>query len=221
MKPAAAILVLAALLGAATGAGCRSGIQDEESLSPQDSVATAREAAASLAGDHADAAAQAYSYRELYAGMPRSVLEKRAPADESAGKIECDDVAPTRAMPMPQRHCVFDARFRRDDSPAHVEVTYAKERGVEVAHEIIVSRDLPLDVDGLRLARALASAFEAQTSVLDRREESFEGHTAHIRVGAMSSSRRQNFAEVTVEQKGGRERLTVRLSRSLAGVPGT
>ncbi len=84
-----------------------------------------------------------------------------------------------------------------------------------------MSRDLPLDVDGLRLARALATAFETQTSVLDRRDETFEGHTAHIRVGAVSSSRRQNFAEITVEQKGGREQLTVRLSRSLAGAPGT
>jgi hypothetical protein len=221
VKPAGALLVFAALLGVATSAGCRGGIQDEEPLSPQDSIATAREAAASLNGDVADAAAQSYSYRGLYAGMPRGALEKRAPADGGAGKTTCDDVAPSRTAPAPQRHCVFDARFRRDGSPAHIEVTYAREKGVEVAREIVVSRDLPLDVDGLRLARALASAFEAQTSVLDRRDESFEGHTAHIRVGAVSSSRRQNFAEVTVEQKGGREQLTVRLSRSLAGVPGT
>jgi hypothetical protein len=214
------MLVLAALLGVAAGAGCNSGIRDEEPLSPQDSIATAREAAASLGGDVADAAAQSYSYRGLYAGMPRTVLEKRAPADVSAGRMTCDAIPPSRAAPMPQRHCVFDARFSRDDSPAHVEVTYAKEHGVEVAREIVVSRGLPLDVDGLRLARTLASAFEAQTSVLDRRDESFEGHTAHIRVGATSGTR-QNFAEVTVEQKAGREQLTVRLSRAVAGVPGS
>jgi hypothetical protein len=222
VRSASAILVVAALLGAATGAGCSSGMRDEEPLSPQDSIATAREAAASFSGDAApDAAAQSYSYRELYAGMPRTVLEQRAPADVNAGRMACDDIAPTRAMPTPQRHCVFDARFQRDGSPAHFEVTYAKEKGVEVAREIIVARDLPLDVDGLRLARSLATAFEAQTSVLDRRDESFEGHTAHIRVGAVSSSRRQNFAEITVDQKGGREQLTVRLSRSLAGASGT
>lgn len=222
MRSPSAILVFAALLAVATGAGCRSGIQDEEPLSPQDSIATAREAAASLAGDAADAAAQSYSYRGLYAGMPRSVLEKRAPADERGGQPPCGDIAATSRPPAPaQRHCMFDARFRRDDSPAHVEVTYVREHGTEVAREIIVSRDLPLDVDGLRLARALASAFEAQTSVLDRRDESFERNTAHIRVGAMSSTRRQNFAEITVEQRSGRDRLTVRLSRSLAGVPGS
>lgn len=215
-----AILLLAALLGGAACTGCSGGFRDDEPLSPQDSIATAREAAASLAGDVADAGSQAYSYRELHAGMSRHELEARAPVDTQAGKPTCDDDA-SRTTPAPQRHCAFDARFRRDGSPAHIEVTYAPEHGVEVAREIVVSRDLPLDVDGLRLARTIATAFEQQTSVLDRRDESFEGHTAHIRVGATSSSRRQNFAEVTVEQKGGRERLTVRLSRSLAGAPGS
>jgi len=137
-----ALLLLAALLGVAAGAGCSNGFRDDEPLSPQDSVATA--------------------------------LELRAPVDTQAGRPMCDDDT---------------------------------------------SRDLPLDVDGLRLARTIATAFERQTSVLDRRDESFEGHTAHIRVGATSSSRRQNFAEVTVEQKGGREQLTVKLSRSAAGAP--
>jgi hypothetical protein len=220
VKPISAILVCAALLGVVTGAGCRSGIQDEESLSPQDSIATAREADASLAGDVADAAAQSYSYRELHAGMTRSALERRAPVDEQAGKPVCDVIPPSRTTPAVQRHCVFEARFPRDDSRAHVEATYVREHGTEVAREIIVSRDLPLDVDGLRLARALATAFERQTSVLDQRDESFGRNAAHIRVGAMSSTRRQNFAEVTVEQRGGRERLTVRLSRSFAGAPG-
>jgi len=217
VRKLSAFLFVAALLGAA---GCRSGMQDEEPLSPQDSIATAREAEQSLGGDVADAG-QTYSYRELYAGISSRALEKRALVDESASGMACDTIPPSRSVPVVQQHCVFDARFRRDGSPAHFEVTYAKEHGVEVAREIIVSRDLPLDVDGLRLARALATAFEAQTSVLDRRDESFEGHTAHIRVGAVSSSRRQNFAEVTVEQKGGRDRLTVRLSRSVAGTPGT
>ena len=229
MRATPAVLLLAALVGTVAGTGCRGGNQDEEPLSPQDSIATAREASESLAGDVADAAVQAYSYRELYAGMSRRALETRAPADERAGKPTCEDVpepaskahTPTLHSAPLQRHCEFDARFRRDGSSAHVEVTYAREHGGEVAREIIVSRDLPLDVDGLRLARTIASAFERQTSVLDRREETFEGHTAHIRVGAMSSTRRQNFAEVTVEQKGGRERLTVRLSRSVAGAPGS
>jgi hypothetical protein len=212
--------VLAALLGVAAGVGCRSASEDAEPLSPQDSIATAREAVASLGGDAADAAQQTYSYRGLYAGMPRRALESRAPFDAVGGKPACEDVV-THAKQAPERHCEFDARFRRDGSPAHIEVTYAREHGTEVAHEIIVSRDLPLDVDGLRLARTLATAFERQTSVLDRRDESFEGRTAHIRIGATSSSRRQNFAEVTVEQRGGRERLTVRLSRSVAGAPGS
>ena len=181
----------------------------DEPLSAQDSVATANEIRASLAGRGGE---QTYTYRGVYAGMSRSALEQRAPMDSSSVAPSCDG-EPSRADAGTPRRCEFDALFRRDRASAHVEVSYVKERGGETVGDLTVARDLPLDVDGLRLARAIASAFERQTSVLDHREESFTPRGAHIRVGATSGAR-QNYAEVTVEERRGRQRLIVHLSRA-------
>jgi hypothetical protein len=206
-----------ALSCAAWLAACDDGRpRDDEPLSAQDSLATARETAASLAGGVSGT--QAYTYRALYAGMSRAALEDRAPSRTSR-EIQCAPDTTRGALPR-QRRCTFDTHFPRDDAPAHVEVSYVPARAGEVATEIVVSRELPLDVDGLRLARALAGEFERQTSVLDRREESFDRHSAHIRVGATSAAR-LNFAEVTVEKRAGRDLLTVRLTRAPARAPGT
>lgn len=210
MKARVAALLLATVLGSAwVATGCRGGDSDIEPLSPLDSAATTREVAASLAG-YVASGSQSYTFRELYAGMRRAELERRARAEPSPPPECAADT--TRGAPARQERCSFDTRFRRDSAPAHVEVVYVPERGGELARDITVSRQLPLDVNGLRLARALADAFERQTSVLDRRDESFDRSSAHIRVGSTSAAR-QNFAEVSVEMKGGRELLTVRLAR--------
>lgn len=212
MRVGLAAALVAALLGGAWLSGCNADVQEREPLSPGDSVATAREAAASLAGNVAPGA-QTYSYRELYAGMTRRALEQRAPVDSATG-MRCEPDTTRGAAPR-QTHCAFDTRFPRDEAPAHVEVIYVPERGGEVARDITVSRALPLDVDGPLLARALATAFEKQTTFLDRREESFGKHSAHIRVGATSAAR-LNYAEVMVEMKAGREQVTVHLTRMVA-----
>lgn len=205
-------LVVAAIvllpLAAVSVTACGGGGTDEP-LSAQDSVATAKEIDASLSGRGGE---QTYTYRGVYAGMSRSALEQRAPMESASVAPSCDR-EPSRADPGTPRRCEFDALFRSDSASAHVEVSYMQERRGETVGEVTVTRDLPLDVDGLRLARAIASAFERQTSVLDHREESFTPRAAHIRVGATSGAR-QNFAEVTVEERRGRQRLIVRLSRA-------
>jgi hypothetical protein len=109
--------------------------------------------------------------------------------------------------------CSFDVALPPGGGVAHVRVVYSAEGSISVAREISVSRELPLDVDGVGVAKALADAFERQTTLLDHREASFGHHQALVHIGTMNGTR-QNFAEVTVQVKAGREVLTVRLSRA-------
>jgi len=57
-----------------------------------------------------------------------------------------------------------------------------------------------------------SGAFERQTSLLDRRDVTFGRNAARVRMGTVNGAR-QNFVDVTVETRSGREWLTVRLSR--------
>ena len=220
------VLLLSILLPGCEGSANR----DETRLPLQDSVATAREVAASLE-EAAAASSQEYTYRRLHAGMSRAELEARVVPDvPSHGESCAADSVHTRELV-----CDMDVRTAPDSMVAHIHVVYASEdapatlltsrvsrptpndgaRSGLTAREITVSRALPLDVDGVSVAKALADAFERQTRLLDRREASYGHQQAIVRVGSMSSGR-QNFAEVTVVTKGGREVLTVRLSRSPA-----
>ena len=87
-----------------------------------------------------------------------------------------------------------------------------------LAREITVVRDLPIAVDGVRVAKGLSDAFAAQTVLLDSRDATYGHHTAVIRMGTLRTDR-QNFASVIIAPKLGREELTVTLSRSGAAPP--
>jgi hypothetical protein len=82
-----------------------------------------------------------------------------------------------------------------------------------VAREVAVTRELPLDVDGVGVARRLADAFEKQTALLDRRDASYGHHQAKVQMGTVNAAR-LNYVDVTVVPRAGREVLTVKMSRS-------
>ena len=175
----------------------------------QDTVATSREARASLEGSAA-AGAQTYSFRGLYAGMTRSRLE--AGIGATVPDSSCRSV---RTRGHDDLVCAYDATIGADRDRISVEATYPHTVGPgdAVARIVTVTRELPLDVDGVRLAQLLADAFEGQTSLLDRREAEYGRHTATVRMGTLRGAR-ENYADVSIQPRGGREVLTVKLSRS-------
>ena len=175
----------------------------------QDTVATAREARVSLAGGVAPGA-QTYSYRGLYAGMTRARLE--AGIGVTAPDSACKTVT---SRGHDELVCSYEASVGPDHDRVSVEATYpaAAKRDDAVARMVTVSRQLPLDVDGVRLAQLLADAFEQQTSLLDKRDAEFGPHMAMVRMGTLRGAR-ENYADVTIQFHNGREILTVKLSRS-------
>jgi len=177
---------------------------ESAALSTQDSLATHREMEASLSGGVAPGR-QAYAFRGLYAGLSRAQLESRvhAPATCHPAESRSGDLS-----------CVYESTLGSDSARVRVEVELSAEdaRGERIAHTVTVSRELPLDVDGVRLARELAGAFEAQTAMLDKRDASFGHRQAQVRMGTVSGARR-NFVELTVSPLAGRELLTVKMSR--------
>ena len=178
-------------------------------LPPQDSVATAREVRASLSGGNAPGA-QSYSFRGLYAGMTRTLLEQKAPP-----RMPADSVCRAAPSPSMDLTCTYDAVLGSDSARVGVDVQYGAEPaggGGRVARVVTISRDLPLDVDGVQLARTLADAFADQTTLLDKRDASYGRHQAQVRMGTVNGARR-NYVELTVMAKGSREVLTVKMSR--------
>ena len=188
------------------------GVADDQRASallpPQDSIATAQEVRASLSGGNAPGA-QSYSFRGLYAGMARAQLESRAavrvPADST-----CHDAPP----PSTDLGCAYVVVLGSDSAQVNVDVQYGPEQagGGRVARVVTVTRDLPLDVDGVQLARTLADAFADQTALLDKRDASYGRHQAQVRMGTVNGARK-NYVELTVVTKGSREVLTVKMSR--------
>jgi hypothetical protein len=201
------------LLAGITVACSTGGDEYRQPISAQDSAATAAEVRASLSGDLAPGA-QAYSYRGLFAGIPRSQLEGRTfhlergrvPTCQPSGKAG-DELT-----------CEYDVKLGPDSASVHVQAVFGAEStpptgGGRVAREVTVTRGLPLDVDGVRLARQLADAFEKQTALMDRRDAVFGHHQALVRMGTVNGSR-LNYVDVNVEPRGGREILTVKMSRT-------
>ena len=175
----------------------------------QDTLGTVREARASLEGSAA-AGTQTYSFRGLYAGMTRSRLE----ADLGAAAPDSTCRA-TTTRGHDDLVCVYEATIGSEHDRISVEATYPRAVGASesVARMVTVTRELPLDVDGVRLAQLLADAFERQTSLLDRRDADYGRHSAMVRMGTLRGAR-ENYADVTIQPRGGREILTVKLSRS-------
>jgi hypothetical protein len=204
--------LLAALLAACQDSGYDRG--GEGAASAQDSIATAHELRASLSGATAPGK-QSYSYRGLYAGMTRATLESRMRAFEAA-QARC---APT-AAPGTEQSCEYTAVLGPDSALVAIRAIFAADSGVatSLAREITVVRELPIAVDGVRIARGLSDAFADQTSLLDRREATYGHHSAVVHMGTMKGAR-QNFATVIVASKQGREELTVTLSRTGAAAP--
>lgn len=172
----------------------------------QDTVATMREARVSLAGGVAPGA-QTYSYRGLYAGMTRALLETAI--GTSVPDSACKSVA---SRGHDDLVCDYAATVGPDRDRVSVEATYSH-AGAAVARIVTVTRELPLDVDGVRLAQLLADAFEQQTSLLDKRDAEYGRHMAMVRMGTLRGAR-ENYADVTIQFHNGREILTVKLSRS-------
>lgn len=175
----------------------------------QDTVATAREARVSLAGGEA-AGAQTYSYRGLFAGISRARLESALGVSAPASACR---IVTTRAHD--DLVCSYAAAVGPDRDRISVEATYARSAsgGDTIARTITVERELPLDVDGVRLAQMLADAFEQQTSLLDKRDAEYGRHMAMVRMGTLRGAR-ENYADVTIQLRNGREILTVKLTRS-------
>jgi hypothetical protein len=171
-------------------------------------MATAREARAALAGGAA-AQSQTYSFRGLYAGMTRVRLESSigVAAPDSTCRI-----APSRGHD--ELVCPYAAAVGPNRDRMTIEATYLRTAsGEAVARTVTITRELPLDVDGVRLAQLLADAFEQQTSLLDKRDAEYGPHMAIVRMGTLRGAR-ENYADVTIAFKNGREILTVKLSRS-------
>lgn len=207
----AAVLV-AASLAACQGSDSR---PDDGGFSAQDSIATATEVGASLEGGTAPGK-QSYMYRGLYAGMTRSALEGRMSrsAADSVGLCQ-----PSTAKEGGTR-CTYDTVLGTDSARVAISVTYLGDArsGSAVAREITIVRELPIDVDGVRVVKELADAFAAQTTLLDRRESTYGHHSAMVRMGTIKGER-ENYATVVVADKHGREELTVTLTRAARGRP--
>jgi hypothetical protein len=198
------------ILLAGVAVACSTGGDDlGQPISAQDSAATATEVRSSLSGDVAPGA-QAYSYRGLFAGIPRSQLEGRTlrrargsvPACQASGKAGAELT------------CEYDVLLGPDSASIHVQAVFAESTSAtgRVAREVTASRGLPLNVDGVRVARQLSDAFEKQTALMDRRDAVFGHHQALVRMGTVNGSR-LNYVDVNVEPRGGREILTVKMSR--------
>jgi hypothetical protein len=178
-------------------------------LPAQDSLATAREVQLSLTGARAPGA-QAYSFRGLYAGMSRSELEAAAPPTVSA-----DSVCHKGSKLPVELACGYVSRVSPDSAPVRIDVEYATERGGSalVARSITVTRELPLDVDGVMLARLLSDAFAEETALLDRRESAYGHHAAQVRMGTLNGAK-ENFVDLAVAPRLSREVLTVTMRRA-------
>lgn len=203
MRVPAAVALVACI------AACDGAVEEQRAsaaLPPQDSVATAREIQASLSGGNAPAA-QSYSFRGLYAGMTRERLERRAPPPADSA---CHAAAP----PAGDLSCAYRVTLPPDSARVEVDVQYGAESdgGGRVARVVTITRELPLDVDGVRLARTLSDAFAAQTALLDKRDASYGRHQAQVRMGTVNGARK-NYVDLTVASKGNREVLTVKMSR--------
>lgn len=177
-------------------------------LPPQDSIATAQEVRASLSGGSAPGA-QSYSFRGLYAGMARAQLESRARLG-----VPADSACHAAPAPSTDLGCTYEVVLGSDSAHVSVDVQYGAEQagGGRVARVVTITRDLPLDVDGVQLARRLADAFADQTALLDKRDASYGRHQAQVRMGTVNGARK-NYVELTVVTRGSREVLTVKLSR--------
>jgi hypothetical protein len=207
------------LMGAlAIAVACNDGSADtargDAPTSMQDSIATANEVRASLEGE-VPPGKQAYSYRGFYAGMTRARLEGRIRPDTSGG-MPCQ---PLLGQPE-ELSCVYAAVVGADSAPLRLDVTYAAEgagRGRDrLVREITIVRELPIDVDGVSLAKELSDAFDRQTALLDRRDASYGRHQAHVQMGTVSGAR-PNYVELAVIPHLGREELTVTMTRGRAG----
>lgn len=209
--------LIAALLVVAGVTACQSDADQagDSNDSAQDSIATAGEISASLEGGTAPGK-QSYVYRGLYAGMTRGVLEQRMRLFALDTASHCTPGVGKQANELT---CPYTAVLGPDSARLDISATFTNDgRGAAaVAREIVVVRQLPIDVDGVQVARRLSDAFAAQTVLLDRREATYGRHSALVRMGTMRGDR-ENYATVAVEDKHGREQLTVTLARSGAAV---
>jgi hypothetical protein len=183
-------------------------------FSVQDSIATAGEIHASLEGGTAPGK-QSYLYRGLYAGMTRAALEGRIIRALSDTSGRCVSVAGQER----DVRCSYDAVLGPDSAQVAITATFTSDArsASPLAREITVVRELPISVDGVRVAKGLSDAFAEQTVLLDRREATYGHHSALVRMGTMRGER-ENYATVTVADKHGREELTVTLIRGAAAV---
>lgn len=205
------ITCIGVLLASSAATACSTGGDDSgQPISAQDSAATATEVRASLSGDVAPGA-QAYSYRGLFAGIPRSQLEGRTFHGPRVGAPACQPSGKAGA----ELTCEYDVLLGPDSASVHVQAVFAESTSTagRVAREVTASRGLPLDVDGVRVARQLSDAFEKQTALMDRRDAVFGHHQALVRMGTVNGSR-LNYVDVNVEPRAGREILTVKMSRT-------
>lgn len=204
----AGIALLTGLL-AACDDGAKPAVAGDTTV--QDSAATASEVRASLAGEGAPRG-EAYSYRTLYAGLTQAGMEQRIVAGATPDSTRCV----TDPKAGGDLTCHYDAPLGPDHALVTLDVAYAAgaDPSGRMARTITVTRALPLDVDGVTLAKALADAFERQTTFLDRREASYGHHQAQIRMGSVNASR-LNYVDVSVMPVHGREILTVKMSRAL------
>ena len=193
-----------ALLVLCDGGCARKDKRDELPFAAQDSSATLAEVRASMAEEGANGR-QTYSYRGLYAGLPREELERAIHRATPADSAVCRPGEKKNAG----LECSYTGTIGEDAARVHIDVVY----GGESAREITIVRDLPLDVDGVDLARALSDGFERQTSLLDRRDASYGHHQAQVRMGTVGGAR-SNYVDVTIMPHLGREQLTVKLTRA-------